>query len=141
MQHDDRWGGTMHTSLFWLVARSLAVLPFAACSLGTSAPPTTADVAERIGRLAMPFVENAGQSDPRVAYFAPTFSGGVFVTVQGEVVYALPAPGHRADAAHLREPGSGWTLAERFVDGHPMPVGVHPAATHLSIFGGSDPTR
>jgi hypothetical protein len=132
----------MHTSSFRLLATSLALLPLAAsCSLRTSAPPTTAEVAEQLNHLAVPFVENAGQSDPRVAYYAPTFAGTVFVTGAGEVVYALPAAGHRAQAARLEEPASGWTLTESFVDGHPMPVGAHPAATHLSVFVGDDRAR
>src|SRR5262249_47505419 len=101
----------------------------------------TAEVAERLGDLAVPFVENAGQSDPRVAYYAPTFAGTVFVTGEGELVYALPPPGHREQAAGLEEPASGWTLTESFVDGHPTPVGAHAAATHLSVFLGDDPTR
>src|SRR5215470_14303218 len=139
---DDRREATMRTSLFRLIASSLAVLPLAAsCSLRTSAPPTTEAVGGRLDRLAVPFVENAGQSDPRVAYYAPTFSGTVFVTRQGEVVYALPAPGHREQAAGLQEPASGWTLTESFVDGHPTPVGAHAAATHLSVFVGQDRTR
>src|SRR5215468_9236259 len=132
----------MRTLSFRFVASTLALLPLAAsCSLRTSAPPTTAEVAERLGRLAVPFVENAGQSDSRVAYYAPTLSGTVFVTGEGEVVYALPAPGHRAQSAALQESASGWTLTESFVDGHPTPVGGHSAATHLSFFVGQDPTR
>src|SRR5215813_898235 len=132
----------MRTSSFRLLATSLALLPLAAsCSPRTSAPPTTAEVAERLGHLAVPFVENAGQSDPRVAYYAPTFSGTVFVTGEGEVVYAVPAPGHRAQAAGLQEPASGWTLTESFVYAHPTPVGAHPTATHLSVFVGNDPAR
>src|SRR5262245_13221836 len=132
----------MRTSSFRLLASSLAVLALtASCSLPTSAPPTAAGVAEHLNHLAVPFVENAGQSDPRVAYYAPTFAGTVFVTGEGEVVYALPAAGHRAQAAGLQEPASGWTLTERFVDGHPTPVGAHSAATHLSVFVGQDPTR
>src|SRR5262249_37583532 len=98
----------MRTSSFRLLATSLALLPLAAsCSLRTSEPPSTAEVAGRLDRLTVPFVENTGQSDPRVAYYAPTFSGTVFVTKEGELVYALPAPGHR-DAAGLREGASGW---------------------------------
>src|SRR5215468_1833331 len=132
----------MRTSSFRLLATSLALLPLAAsCSPRTSAPPTTAEVTERLTHLAVPFVENAGQSDPRVAYYAPTFSGTVFVTGEGEVVYAMPAPGHQAQAVGPKEPASGWTLTERFVDGHATPMGAHPAATHLSVFLGSDPTR
>src|SRR5262245_38024415 len=131
----------MRTSSFRLLASSLALLPLAAsCSPRTSAPPTTAEVGERLGQLAVPFVENAGQSDPRVAYYAPTFSGTVFVTKEGELVYALPAPGHR-DAAGLPEGASGWTLTESFVDGRSTPVGAHSAATHLSVFAGNDPAR
>src|SRR5215510_2848111 len=99
----------MCTSSFRFVASSLAVLALAAsCSLRTPAPSTTAEVARQLNQLAIPFVENAGQSDPRVAYYAHTFSGTVFVTGEGEVVYALPAPGDRA------EPASGWTLTESF---------------------------
>src|SRR5262249_32062545 len=123
-----------------LAATALAVLAFVAfCSLRTSGPPTPAEVARQVDRLAVPFVANAGQSDPRVAYSASTFSGTVFVTKEGELVYSLPAPGPR-DAAGLREPASGWTLTERFVDGHATPVGAPPAATHVSVFAGSDPT-
>src|SRR5215468_11190444 len=132
----------MRTSSFRFVVSRLAVIALAAsCSPRTAAPPTTAEVAERLNHLAVPFVANAGQSDPRVAYYAPTFSGTVFVTGQGEVVYALPAPGHRTQAAGLQEPASGWTLTESFVDGHPTPAGAHPAAAHLSVFLGDDATR
>src|SRR5262245_64525232 len=128
----------MRTSSVRLVATALAVLPFAAaCSLPTSAPPSPATVADRLGSLAVPFVANAGQSDPRVAYSASTFSGTVFVTKEGELVYALPAPGHR-DAA---SPASGWTLTESFVDGDPAPTGAHSAPTHVSVVAGNDPAR
>jgi hypothetical protein len=131
----------MRTSSVRLVATTLAVLAFgASCSLRTSGPPTPAEVARQLDRLAVPFVANAGQSDPRVAYSASTFSGTVFVTKEGELVYALPAPGHR-DAADLPEPVSGWTLTERFVDGHPSPIGTQSAATHVSVFAGNDPVR
>src|SRR5262249_43087150 len=138
----EAWEATMRPSSFRLLASSLAVLLLAAaCSLRTSAPPTTAEVAERLNHLAVPFVENAGQSDPRVAYYAPTFAGTVFVTGEGEVVYAVPAPEDRAPAAGSRDSASGWTLAERVRDGHPTAGGAHPAATHLSVFAGDDPAR
>src|SRR5262249_23037902 len=137
---EDRQEVTMRTSSVRLVATALAVLAFVAfCSLRTSGPPTPAEVARQLDRLAVPFVANAGQSDPRVAYSASTLSGTVFVTKEGELVYALPAPGHRD--ADLPEPVSGWTLTERFVDGHPSPIGAHSAATHVSVFAGNDPAR
>src|SRR5262249_2968728 len=128
----------MRTLSFRLLATTLAVLPLAAsCSLPTSAPPTPAEVARQVDRLAVPFVANAGQSDPRVAYYASTFSGTVFVTKEGELVYALRTPGRRDTAG----PASGWTLTERFVDGRPTPVGANSAATHVNVFTGSDPAR
>src|SRR5262245_50126856 len=129
----------MHTSSFRLLASTLAVLPFAAsCSLRTSAPPTSAEVAGQLARLAVPFVVNAGQSDPRVAYSASTFSGTVFVTRDGDVVYALPAHRPAPDAS---ESASGWTLTGRFGDGRATRIGAHAAATHVNVFAGSDPAR
>src|SRR5581483_759864 len=113
------------------------------CSPQAPVPPFPARVAERLGGLAVPFIENAGQSDPRVAYYAPIFSGTVFVTRQGEIVYALAGPaapgksGRRAAAG----PASRWTLTESFVDGDAAPVPAEPAATHVSLFHGNDPAR
>src|SRR5215470_11828904 len=121
-----------------LIGSIVITLLAASCSLPTSAPPTRAEVAGQLDRLAVPFVANAGQSDPRVAYSASTFSGTVFVTREGDVVYALPA--HRA-APDASESASGWTLTERFVDGHATPVGAHAAATHVNVFAGNDPAR
>ena len=130
----------MRTLSTRLLATTLAVLACAAsCARRTSGPPTPAEITRRVDGLAVPFVANAGQTDPGVVYSASTFSGTVFVTKEGELVYALPAPEHR-DAARLRAPATGWTLTERFVDGHPTPIGAHAAATHVSTFVGSDPT-
>src|SRR4029453_8090561 len=130
---DDPQEVTMNTSSVRLVATTLAVLACAAsCSLRASGPPTPAEVARQVDRLAVPFVANAGQRYPRVAYSASTFSGTVLVTKEGELVYALPAPGQHAPAG-VREQASGWTLTERFVDGHPSPIGTQSAPTHVSV--------
>src|SRR5262249_13278255 len=124
----------MCTSSFRLLASTLAVLPFAAsCSLRTSAPPTPAEAPGHLDRPAVPSVANAGQGHPRGRYSAATFSGTVVVTREGDVVYALPA--HRA-APDASEPASGWTLTERFVDGHATPMGAYAAATHVNVFAG-----
>src|SRR5262249_27470415 len=77
----------------------------------------------------------------RVAYYAPTFSGTVFVTGEGEVVYALSAPGSRAKTAIRPEPANGWTLTETFVGGHPTPAGAHSAPTPPSVFTRNDANR
>src|SRR6266540_7472568 len=45
---------------------------------------------QKLGGVRVPFIANAGQSDPAVAYYAPTFAGTVFVTRDGRIVYSLP---------------------------------------------------
>jgi hypothetical protein len=131
------------------LGKASAVLLFAtgltllgSCSPQASARRTPAPVAERLGGLAVPFIENAGQSDPRVAYSARTFSGTVFVTRRGEIVYALPGAERVGDGRQgPTAPAPGWTLTESFVDGQPAPVAAHPAATHVSLFLSNDRAR
>src|SRR5215472_9515473 len=97
-----------HLPTTWI---ALTVLPLiVSCSPRVPGSPAPAEVAARLDGIAVPFVENVGQSDPRVAYYARTFSGTAFVTREGELVYALPAPAHRREAAVVRDPG--WTLTE-----------------------------
>ena len=132
----------MRTSSALLFATSLTVL-LGSCSHRVPARPAPALVAERLSGLAVPFVENVGQSDLRVAYYAPTLFGTVFVTRQGEIVYALPgprAPG-KAGGRTPAGPAAGWTLTESFVGGDAAPVAAEPAATHVSLFLGNDPAR
>jgi hypothetical protein len=59
------------------------------------APAVTgeAQVRAQLGGLRLPFIENQGQTDARVAFYAPTFAGTLFVTRQGEMVYVLPDAG------------------------------------------------
>src|SRR5262249_28179445 len=100
---------TLLTSSVVLVVSALAVLPLtASCSPRMPAPSAPVEATARLNGVAVPFIENEGQSDPRVAYYARTFSGTVFVTREGELVHALPAPAHRREAGVARDPG--WTL-------------------------------
>ena len=79
--------------------------------------------------MTVPFVENAGQSDPQVAYYVRTFGGTVFVTRQGQMVYSLPAP-----------PASQMVLTETFLGGKvPLPHGEEPSPVGVSSFRGDDP--
>src|SRR3989339_434198 len=47
-------------------------------------------VMKGIGKTHVPFIANEGQVDERVAFYADTFGGVVYVTKKGEIVYSLP---------------------------------------------------
>jgi len=84
--------------------------------------------------LQIPFVENQGQMDPAVSYYAPTLDGTILVTRDGELVLPLPddkdAPG---------EPG---VLRERLLDAKaPELRGSEPAPTRVSSYIGADARR
>ena len=52
--------------------------------------PSKTEVIQKTQRLQIPFIANKGQMDERVAFYANTFGGIVFVTKDGEIVYSLP---------------------------------------------------
>jgi hypothetical protein len=103
---------------------------------------------QRIGGVGIPFIVNRGQTDPAVAYYAPTFAGTVYVTREGEIVYSFPgraedgrdSPGPSGRAA-VRAPRVGWTLTETPAGGRARPMGEERAATGVSFFIGNDPAR
>jgi len=49
-----------------------------------------AEFARKTKKLQIPFIANNGQVDKQVRFYAKTFGGTVFVTKDGEIVYALP---------------------------------------------------
>lgn len=127
----------------------------------------TATEAERVAKavegLSIPFIANTGQTDPKVAYYAQTFSGTVFVTKSGEVVYALPgkkeypaSKGHpdtnRYSSRSPLPPGGegetapevaqpGWALSETFVKGKPQVKATNPSQVGVSYFVGNDRSK
>jgi len=107
--------GALLASLF------LALTPHA--GLAQIAEPTQAATVARLDGLSLPFIANAGQTDPSVGFYAQTFAGTVYVTRQGELVYSLPPakPGER-----------GWTLVERFKDGKAQAAGLNANASQVS---------
>ena len=50
--------------------------------------PSKEDVAHKMQSIQIPFVANNGQVDAQVKFYANTFGGTVFVTKNGEIVYA-----------------------------------------------------
>jgi len=118
-----------------------------------TATPSESEVRAKLGGLDLPFIANDGQVDARVAFYAKTFAGTVFVTTRGEIVYSLPglAKDRKEHSAELRpatlrrdEPqkrGPGWTLVERFSGGKARPRAGVRSETNVSYFLGSDPAR
>ena len=86
-----------------------------------------------LSRLQVPFVENRGQVDSRVAFSAQMLSGSVFVTREGNLVYSFSGP------SIGRTAGSGWSVTETLVGGHVAVVAGVPAKTGVNYFLGKDP--
>jgi hypothetical protein len=135
--------GFMPRRLSWLsrVAIEVGVL----VALGSPLAHAKADDAQVRAQLAgvrLPFILNQGHTDARVAFYAPTFAGTLFVTRQGDLVYSLP--GVTAGAPRGGRQTSaipGWTLTERLRGARVRPVGQEPSATGVSCFLGNDPAR
>ena len=45
---------------------------------------------KKLVSLPVPFIQNQGQLDSDVKFYAKTFSGTVFLTKDAEIVYSLP---------------------------------------------------
>ncbi len=65
------------------------IVSVAIVSEGADSPPKTT-VVQKIQKLQVPFIANKGQTDERVKFYANTFTGTVFVTEDGEVIYSIP---------------------------------------------------
>ena len=63
-------------------------------------PQSKAEVIQKTAKLQMPFIANNGQTNGRVKFYANTFGGTVFVTKDGEIVYALPMVAHASPLVH-----------------------------------------
>lgn len=121
--------------------------------LGTSQAgeplPGLAAVQERLASMRAPFIENTGQMDPQVMFYAATFAGTLYVTERGTLVYSLPGPGQRdhpvatqMSGRPFQSPRSGWTLTETFVGGHGTPrAGTRNGANVSYLVGSADRHR
>ena len=84
-------------------------------SPGTAASPLDLDAAafmQRAVAVQVPFVENEGQIDDGVRYYARLSSGTFFITGDGNLVYSLRATGTGSDgdeSVHVR-----WAFRESF---------------------------
>lgn len=107
---------------------------------GTRVATHQATFAQRrtLAGLSLPFIENTGQLDHRVAYYARTFAGTAFVTRNGALVLNLPGRHGRAVGSR----GRGWVLSEIPVSVAALrPFGAGRSPTHVSVFHGKDPAH
>ena len=78
----------------WVCAGVLSFIP------ASSRAEAVSEITERVHRglegIRVPFIANAGQTDPAVAYYAATPGGTVFVTREGGIVYSLSERGPSA---------------------------------------------
>ncbi|MCK6469305.1 MAG: SBBP repeat-containing protein [Candidatus Brocadia sinica] len=89
-----RWNGVFVAPMVMFVTIFLGnIFLFAQAGTGK---PSKEDVMQKAQKLRMPFIANEGQTDKGVAFYAQTFGGTVFVTKDGEIVYALPGRGDDA---------------------------------------------
>ncbi len=138
-----------------LFAAGVALVAFLALmAAGTGQEPTTSAIEsqrgtidlQRVTSLRLPFIANEGQiADPAVRFYAQTFAGVVYVTSDGELVYALPKRDSRGrdggDAVSLAW-SAGCVLRERLVGAGPVsPKGEVSVATRVSYLRGNDPAR
>ena len=78
---------------------------------------------------------NQGQMGGEVKFYAKTFSGTVYVTDQGRMVYQLPRSKDQKN--------QGWVLVEEALDSLPVKEirGEKESETQVSFFIGNDPAK
>jgi hypothetical protein len=103
-----------------------------------------ANIGHAFDSLQIPFIKNTGPLDQRVAYYAQTFAGTLFVTHQGQLVYTLPGKVQsdpslvaRSDANLHKRYSPGWTVVETFIDAHPVVTAGVASPTIVSRFIGN----
>lgn len=135
----------------FVVLAVVVVLVLAVVPDWRGARATTGDPPELTGaaRLSLPFVENAGQLPPPVAFSTPIDRGTLFVTHDGVLVHALvgaASPRGRSAStsrtagtaappahSHDEELWRNWSLVERFARRQSLlAVGVVPAHTPVT---------
>ncbi len=87
--------------------------------------PDAKTAVNTISGLSVPFIENRGQIDKDVAYYAKTLGATLFVTQKGEMVYGFP----------------NFTLVERISGLTARPKGLLPSRASVSSFIGSNPEK
>lgn len=84
---------------------------------------------DKLHSLSIPFIENQGQVHPKVAFYAKTFAGTVFVDKQGELVYSLPLD---------KDKKQGWVFREKLINSVSInPKGKEGQSSKINYFNGN----
>ena len=98
-------------------------------------PTDTAELKPKLNKLKVSFINNQGQADKRVKFYAHTVGGTVFITDDGKIVYSFLA-------IENEKPARGFVLKEELVDGNVARVkGERKAITNVNYFKGNDPSK
>ena len=82
--------------IFFCILISLLLISVVSYSNNKLNPDKTKIMAKAMN-LQIPFIENQGQTDKKVKFYANTFAGNVYVTEKGEIVYGLTGAGGSGD--------------------------------------------
>jgi parallel beta-helix repeat protein len=95
-------------------------------------PSSNSDVNSQLINTDIPFIENQGQNDPSVKYYADTFYGTASVTSEG-ITHTIQ-----------NQDNQSITVTEQFLDENGNVITLNPqgeeqSQTHVSYFTGNDP--
>lgn len=115
-------------------------MPLLAKPAGDS-KPSKAEVIQKIQKLQIPFITNAGQTDDRVKFYTYTFGGSVFITDEGEIVYSFPYSD--SEAIHGKDPSiKRLVLKEELIKARIHEVkGEEKTKISINYFRGNDSSR
>ncbi|MBK9069414.1 MAG: SBBP repeat-containing protein [Myxococcales bacterium] len=130
----------MTISGIWPLALATAVMGLTPNRTSQNVSSSALPSAAAIAGIEVPFQENRGQWDARVAFKADMFAGSLWVTNNGALVHALA--GQRAADSRSPSPETAWSLVESFVDGkHTMPTMIDRSPTNVSYFLGDQASQ
>ncbi len=113
-----------------ILASSLVLaLASTVCSAKNLTTSSDQFLRKNLTTLSVPFIQNVGQQDSSVAYYANTFAGTVFVSKQGDLVYSLPVAGPKQDKR--------WAFEESFIGaGRLEPKALTNSDAQVNLFKG-----
>ena len=115
-----------------IAAQHSAVVP--------AAPPA-------LSTLVIPFEAASVGDDPRVAFGARTFAGGLFITRDGRIVHSLRGSTRSSLSQPARQrsvhaqPTQGWVVTETLLGAQPKPRGATRSNMRVARFAGNDPSQ